>query len=135
MGIRKVGFCMIYGVGVDIERVSRVEKLLRHPKGAARVFGPRELAGLREHSRAESYAAAFCAKEAFAKALGTGLRGFGLWEVELLHGPLGEPFLSLSGAAKAAAARLGLCFFVSVSHTGDTACALVVAERETSGCL
>ena len=45
----------------------------------------------------QSAAACFCAKEAFSKVLGTGVRGLFLTEVELLHRENGAPYLSLSG--------------------------------------
>lgn len=51
----------------------------------------------------ETIAANFAAKEAFAKALGTGVRGFSLNEVSVLRGELGAPYIKLAGNAKAGA--------------------------------
>ncbi|MDR3552176.1 MAG: 4'-phosphopantetheinyl transferase superfamily protein, partial [Clostridia bacterium] len=76
---------MIYGIGIDVEETARFRRLVSHVAGLARVYGPAELAELQRRGRLDSYAANFCAKEAFSKALGTGVRGFSLNEAELLR--------------------------------------------------
>lgn len=59
-----------------------------------KVFGKRERAEFEKRgARLESLAAAFAAKEAFGKALGTGIRGFSLCEAEVLHKENGAPYL------------------------------------------
>ena len=121
---------MIFGVGVDIEEVSRFERLAGHPR-AGRVYGARELAMLRARGSLASWAANFCAKEAFAKSLGTGMRGFSLFEAEVLRDGAGRPYLLLSGNALRAAR--GLRFHVSLSHTAAAACAVVGAETAGDG--
>lgn len=119
---------MIFGVGVDLLAISRMRRLMeKHRSTLPRLFGDRELKLLAQNNRAESYAAHFCAKEAFAKALGTGLRGFSLNEVEVLRDTMGKPFFVLSGRALALAE--GLDIFVSLTHDGGQAAAFVVAER------
>lgn len=75
-------------------------------------------------------AASFAAKEAFSKALGTGIRGFALAEVSVLRDSLGAPYFALSGRAARLAEERGLRFSVSLSHTEDLAAAFVVAWRE-----
>ena len=67
---------------------------------------------------------------AFAKALGTGLRGFALNEVEVLRDALGKPYFALSG--RAAARAEGLVFSLSLTHDGGYAAAFVVAERNAA---
>lgn len=119
-------------MGLDMEQVERFERLMSRPKGLAHLYGERELAELTCKGRAESYAAAFCAKEAFAKALGTGVRGFRLHEVELLHDALGRPFLALNGAAAGLAEHHALTFSVSITHSGGFAAAVVVAEQNAA---
>ena len=122
---------MIFGVGVDLLEIDRMRRLLaRHAATLPRLFGPRELNLLARKKRAESYAAHFCAKEAFAKALGTGLRGFALNEVEVLRDALGKPYFALSG--RAAARAEGLVFSLSLTHDGGYAAAFVVAERNAA---
>ena len=115
-------------VGLDMVEIDRVAACLDNPRFAQRVFGEEEREELMLRRFApQSAAAAFAAKEAFSKALGTGIRGFALTEVQLLHNELGAPYLKLSGRAKEIAARMGLEFSVSLTHTRDCAAAVVVA--------
>ena len=117
-------------VGMDLVEVKRIKKSIQNPRFCKRVFGPEERAFLQERGfSAQSAAASFCAKEAFAKALGTGMRGFALDEVELLRGSLGEPYLCLSGAAQRIVQARGLEFSVSVTHTKEYAAAVVIGEE------
>jgi len=64
-------------VGLDMTEIARIQKSMEdHDRFAERILGERERAYYEEHGmKAESVAAAFCAKEAFSKALGTGVRG------------------------------------------------------------
>lgn len=105
-----------------------MEHALKNPRFWERVYGADERAdwGKRTGRRLlESAAAAFAAKEAFAKALGVGVRGFRLYEVQLVHDPLGAPILQLSGGAQRLAD--GRCFSVSLTHTRQYAAAVVAA--------
>lgn len=73
-------------------------------------------------------AARFAAKEAVAKVLGTGFRGIGWREVEVLMSPHGEPHLVLHDRARDRADRLGVrSFGMSLTHTATAAEAFVVA--------
>ena len=112
--------------GIDLIEISRIEKSLESEAFKKRVYGENELREL-EGRKAESYAAAFCAKEAFSKAVGTGISGFELKEVEVLHDENGKPFFMLSGRAKEFADSLGLDFALSLTHTKDCAAAMVTA--------
>lgn len=116
-------------VGIDLVEVKRIKKSIQNPRFCERVFGPAERAFLQERGfSAQSAAASFCAKEAFAKALGTGVRGFSLREVELLRGSFGEPSLHLSGQAQRIVCERGLVFSVSVTHTKEYASAVVIGQ-------
>ena len=101
---------MIYGIGCDLCDTARMAKSLGGPHGstfAARVFGPaeREALGLSEGNssplsahKAASAAADFAAKEAFLKAVGTGLAGpFALCEIEAVRLESGAPVIPLFG--------------------------------------
>ena len=112
--------------GIDLIEIERIEKALGHDGFCTRVYSPRELEEL-QSKRAESYAAAFCAKEAFSKAVGTGISGFSFVEVEVLHDERGKPYLSLSGRAKAIADEMNLGFALSITHTREYAAAVVTA--------
>ena len=73
-------------------------------------------------------AARFAAKEAAAKALGTGIRGVSWQEFEIVSLDTGEPLLRLYGNARQQAEALGLAHWaVSLSHTANLAVAVVVA--------
>ena len=91
------------GVGVDLCAVSRMERALEKPGFLARVFAPQERAYLEEkgRGRAQSAAARFAAKDAVAKALGTGMSGGVCFEqIEVTHDALGAPCVQLCGAAQ-----------------------------------
>lgn len=113
-------------VGTDLVEIKQIEKAMERPAFLTKVFGQRELAELEKRGcPVQSAAAAFAGKEAFSKALGTGIRGFSLKEVEVLHLPSGKPYFYLSGAAKELAE--GLRLDISITHTAQYASATVVA--------
>lgn len=94
---------MIIGIGSDIVDIARIENVLkRHPKRfRERVFtlGEQETAQAASYAAA-SYAKRFAAKEAFAKALGVGLRRGVSWlDIEVINLKGGQPSLNLKGAA------------------------------------
>ena len=118
-------------VGIDLVEIRRIEKSIRNPRFCSRVLGKTEYAQLEMRGfPVQSVAASFCAKEAFSKALGTGIRGFALTEVELLREENGRPRLHLTGNAAELAVARGLAeFSVSVTHTKEYAAAVVVGEE------
>ncbi len=81
---------------------------------------------------AESFAARFAAKEAGAKALGTGINyGVSWLEIEVVREPSGKPTLRFHGRAAEIAASLGVArAALSITHTNDLAMASVVLENE-----
>lgn len=125
----------IHGIGTDLVEVERiaasVEKL-----GAAfleRVFTATERDYCLGHARpAVHLAARFAAKEAVAKAFGTGIgRHAGLTDIEIVNGPEGAPAVRLHGAAAAFAAANGIDrVLVSLTHTQTCAAANAVAVGE-----
>ncbi|HAP43120.1 MAG: holo-[acyl-carrier-protein] synthase [Spirochaetes bacterium GWD1_61_31] len=129
---------MIQGIGVDIVQVNRMRGWLADRALMERFFCARELERLGEGAerRAQSLAARFAAKEAFGKALGTGLRGFALRDVWVENNASGRPFLRLAGRAAARLAALGdepggraqPVIQLSLSHERDYAVAMVVIE-------
>lgn len=125
---------MIYGIGTDIVDISRFERFVREGNDHlfVRLFTPaeREYCGARRRS-AQHYALRFAAKEAFLKALGTGLRdGLSWQQMEVVNDSLGKPELRLSGRAAEFSAEHGLArIFLSLSHDGNNAIAMVVVEK------
>lgn len=122
----------MFGIGVDIVSIDRIAKSLERESFLARVYGQREIALFASDNRIKvnSLAANFAAKEAFSKALGTGVRGFELTEVEVLRDELGKPYFAFSGKAKEIVESKNLSFMVSLSHEKDKAVAFVTAEEK-----
>jgi holo-[acyl-carrier protein] synthase len=121
---------MPLSVGVDLIEIERVAAVLaRHgSRFLERVYTAREVAYCR--GRVPELAARFAAKEATAKALGTGMRGIRWRDIEVLPDGRGKPLLYLHGAARARAMELGLQeFAVSLSHSRDFAVAMVAARE------
>ena len=97
---------MIYGIGVDMVRISRIRAGLERfgNRFARRILSTSELSEFAEHTqagrRARFLAKHFAAKEAAAKALGTGFRdGLTLRHIAVVHDSLGKPLLHYSGRA------------------------------------
>jgi holo-[acyl-carrier protein] synthase len=124
---------MIVGSGIDITEVGRIQKVLERygPRFLDRVYTAAEQAYcLARRNGAESLAARFAAKEAAAKALGTGI-SFGVtWpEIEVIRDSRGKPGLRFHGRAGELAARLGVVnVALSLTHTDRLAMASVVLE-------
>ena len=124
---------MIVGIGIDRIEIQRVAKVLaRHPgRAAERLFTASERAACsRRADAATCYAARFAAKEAFLKALGTGLSGgIGWHDVAVTAREGGQPVIIASGAAQELLeARGATSIHVSFSHDGGSAVAIVVIE-------
>jgi holo-[acyl-carrier protein] synthase len=114
--------------GVDLIEIERVQQVLdRHQERfLAKVFTPAEISAAGRS--AASLAARFAAKEAVAKALGTGIGPVGWLEIEVLQGPERQPLLSLHGEAARLAAEAGLqSWSISLSHSQTHAVAVAVA--------
>ena len=122
----------MYGIGVDIVSIDRIEKSLARDSFLTKVYGKGEIALFAAEGKLKtnSLAANFAAKEAFSKALGTGVRGFELTEVEILRDDMGKPYFYLSGKAREIAESRNLVFSVSLSHEKDRAIAFVVAQQK-----
>lgn len=120
-------------LGVDLVSVSRIQGVLdRHGRRFVdRILTPREQAGLAEDTR--RLAGRFAAKEAVAKALGTGIGplGVGFHDIEIEKDALGAPRVILSGAALARFEALGgKDLALSISHEKEMALAFCVLTRE-----
>ena len=124
---------MIVGIGTDIVRVARLEAGLARfgVRYAERILDGVEMDEFEAAARkAHFLAKRFAAKEAAAKALGTGFRGtFGLRDIRVTHDGLGCPRLVLAGGAHAHAARLGVrAMHITLSDEADYAVAFVILE-------
>jgi holo-[acyl-carrier protein] synthase len=117
--------------GVDLVEIERFQAALsRHgSRFLERVFTPAELEEAGEHLA--SLAARFAAKEAVAKALGTGIGPVGWREIEVRRGSARQPLLRLHGAAAQLSAELGLTqWSVSLSHSQGMAIAVAFAAGD-----
>lgn len=124
---------MIFGIGTDIVEVSRIEdSLLRFGEAfAQRILTEREWQAFElSQTKARFLAKRFAAKEAFAKALGTGLRGVATFQnIGVAHDDLGKPVLDLSPVLQELLDQRSIRFqHLSISDEKALAVAFVVLE-------
>jgi holo-[acyl-carrier protein] synthase len=122
---------VITGVGVDVVHGRRMERWRAVPGLLERYFHGEELAAAlsRGAGVSLSLAARFAAKEAFGKALGTGLAGLVLKDIMVMNNHNGRPEIQVFGTALAALKKSGANrIFVSLTHEQDNAIAMVVLE-------
>lgn len=118
---------MIKGIGTDIIEISRIENSMKNPRFLEKNFTDAENHYFRNKKMSpQSVAVSFAAKEAFSKALGTGVVGFSLKDVEILHNDKGAPYINLYNNAKEMLGRGKI--HVSLSHSQQYATAVVVIE-------
>lgn len=122
---------MIAGIGTDIIEIARVKKSVEREHFKNRVYTKieQDYCESRGSQSAASYAARFAAKEAFFKAMGTGINT-ALTEVEIINDDGGQPKIFLHGKAETFAKKIGVeKIFVSLSHSREFATAIVVIEK------
>lgn len=126
---------MILGIGADIVSNTRMESAVsRHGERLAkRLFSEEERIYFRSLGRkraARSIGASFAAKEAVAKALGTGFRyGITFSDIRIVREPHGKPLVKLSGKAAEFARRMGTrLVHLSISHEKSHSLAVAVLE-------
>lgn len=116
--------------GIDVIEIHRVADVLaRHgDRFLNRVYTPDEIAHCR--GRVQELAARFAAKEAVMKALGTGVRGVGWKDIEVLPNRRGKPLVFLYGRGAKRAEDIELRGLeISMTHLEDIAMASVIGER------
>ena len=124
---------MIRGLGIDVVSVERMRSWVNDGALLARYFHPNERKVVSERGNAAvlALAARFAAKEAFGKALGTGLRGLSLRDIEVRNDELGKPELIAHAQANEALRRRGVrSVWVSLTHERENAIAVVVLEGD-----
>ena len=117
--------------GVDIIEIDRVRQVMERygQRFLNRVFTPGEIDYCR--GRAPNLAARFAAKEATMKALGTGVRGVGWKDIEVIRHDSGAPAIKLHQRGESRAQRLAVQeISISLSHSREYAVAFVVVRRE-----
>ena len=125
---------MIAGIGLDLCEIERMKKAIERPHFVDRVFSVAEAERIRAASgirRGEIAAGLFAAKEAVSKALGTGLAGIGLSDIEIKPDASGCPRCALSGKALDRAQALcggRFTVWVSITHEAGMAAATAILE-------
>lgn len=122
----------IFGIGVDIVNVARMDGLLARygERFPVRILHEDELDAFEASAQQSAFLAKrFAAKEAVSKAMGTGFRnGMSLRDIAVGHDALGRPLVTLSGKSAAIATELGICdWFISLADERDVAIAYVTA--------
>ena len=92
----------IFGIGTDIISVDRIKKSLKNKNFLRRVYNHREILKCKKNVNIiNCYSKRFAAKEAFSKALGTGIsNGISFNEIIILNKKSGKPYIILSGQTK-----------------------------------
>jgi holo-[acyl-carrier protein] synthase len=126
---------VIVGIGTDLCDVMRITAALERfgERFARRILVPRELERFRSHRRPASYLAKrFAAKEAFSKALGTGIHAPVNWHnIEVRNAPSGRPFIEPSAQLRVfLEARRVRVTHLSLTDERAMACAVVVLESD-----
>lgn len=124
---------MIHGIGTDICRIARFERMIEKygDRAARRVLGGAEIDEYAQAAQpARFLARRFAAKEAFAKALGTGVREPVLLSaMQVGHDALGKPHMTCSGALAEVMSSRDLISHLSISDEAEYSIAFVVIER------
>lgn len=120
----------IHGVGADIVEIRRIAQNLERygDRFARRILTENEMQGYVSSPRKAAYVARrFAAKEATAKALGTGFRnGLSLKHIAVAHDALGRPLLEFSGRAAVVLEETGIAgSFISIADERENALAFV----------
>lgn len=125
---------MILGIGTDLIEIPRIARSIERygESFLHRVYTAEEIAYCQRKTKtaAESFAARFAAKEAGAKALGTGIsRGVAWTEFAVTREPSGRPLLQFRGRAAEIANSMGITgVSLSLTHTKGMAMAVVIVE-------
>lgn len=120
---------MILGVGLDLADIERIEKAIQKPHFLERIFSEEERAAIAQKG-AQTAAGYWAAKEAVAKALGTGFIGFCMWDISIHNDELGKPAAVLHRGALAKLNELGGTLTISITHSGGFAAAVAILSKD-----
>ena len=122
---------MIVGFGIDAVDINRIQRWIGQDRLLARFFHPQELMETKSRGLTAAYslAARFAAKEAYGKALGTGLKGITLKNILVTNNPNGKPELTLFDDAAIPFQRIcGSHIHLSLTHESNMAIGGVILE-------
>lgn len=123
---------MIFGIGIDIVKISRLNSWIENQNLINRFFNEKEI--VTEKSKQyllEHYASRFAAKEAFVKAMGTGFLNFEMKDIFVTNNELGKPILNVEKSALEFLKKRCENFNIhlSLSHEKEYAIAFVIIEE------
>jgi holo-[acyl-carrier protein] synthase len=124
---------MIHGIGIDIQEVKQFQKVVdrREESFLNKVFTERELDYSKKKNFIQSLTGRWAVKEAFLKALGTGIQNVkSLKEIEIINLHNGKPYIVLTGELNTKCAVLKLKIDASISHSKDYATGMVVLSAQ-----
>ena len=121
---------MIKGIGTDIVEIERIKKVVENnPNFIKRFFTENEFEYFKSKKfNVNTIAGNFAGKEAVSKALGSGFRGFGLKDIEILRDDLGKPIVNLSDKLYQMFNLNNNNIFISISHSNTDAIAYAIIE-------
>jgi len=125
---------MIFGIGTDIVEINRVKKMNSIEKFAQKILGNQEMdifESIDDEKKIYFLSKQFAAKEAFSKALGTGInKSLSFKDIELLRDEKGKPFFNFNSSSSALLSSFGIVgTHVSLSDEKDNAIAFVILEK------
>ena len=122
---------MVIGIGIDIIEISRIEKIMKRTSSfIEKSFTDNEIDYFKSKGlKGNVVAGNFAAKEAISKAIGTGFRGFGLKDIEVLRDELGKPVVNLSEKIYKLLDKKDFNMHISISHNKENAIAYAVMEE------
>lgn len=121
---------MIFGIGCDILEIYRIDEENTHFIERNFTEKEQEFFNSRKNKR-QCIASNFAVKEAFSKALHTGVRNFRLSDVEVLRDELGCPYINVRRDAEKICGKNGIGnIHVSIAHTKETVTAYVILEKQ-----
>lgn len=118
---------MVKGIGTDIVEIERIKKAIEKKGFADKIFTKKEQQ-LYHCVNPQTLAGNFAAKEAIAKAFGTGFAGCSPIEIEVLRDNYGKPYVNLYGGAKDIINSIGGTVCITISHSKDNAVAFAVID-------
>lgn len=128
---------MIFGIGVDIVQVDRIKDNIKNKHFLNKIYTLEEQKYINERSdNPQTAAGLFAAKEAVSKAIGTGIIGFKITDIEIIKDEFGKPEIFLHNKALEISKDKGIDKInISISHEKNYAIAFAVAEKffETIG--
>lgn len=123
---------MIFGIGIDMIEISRIQKGMVKPSFLKKLFTKNEIQYFKTRSYAvETVAGNFAAKEAVVKSLGVGFSKFLITDLEVLRDEKGKPIVTFTGKAEAYIKEMKVSHVhISISHNKEHAAAIAIAEKK-----